>query len=96
MARKSRKNYRRPKMTVPITLAAPLIMPVMDTVTNVMQKDYANAVQTWTGIDRTGKVNVASLGKTYMPIVAGVLIHKYAGPMVNRKLAQAKVPIIRL
>lgn len=98
MAKKKRSNGRRK-----ITLAVPIVLPIAfvgyNIVSNFLKtKDYNRATEQVTGYNMAnGSFTAGQLAKTYWPIAAGVGIHyaaKYMG--VNRTLAQAKVPLIRM
>jgi len=57
--------------------------------------DYLQAG--WTGISPNGGFNVANLRVGLIPVLAGFVVHKLAGMIgVNRALAQARVPLVRV
>jgi len=102
MARRKRKG-RRGGITLPLAAVAGFMPLVGNTVTNVQAmgageglKASAKYVVPWDA--STGRFTTSSLGGGLFPIIAGFLVHKVVGSMlgVNRALARARVPFVRL
>jgi len=108
---KRKRRYSR-SFGIPLApiagLAAGLVTPPKpgrdSVITNIMQGDWQNTfnalAMVYTGVDpATGKFDFASLKRGLVPLVAGLLIHKFIGgsPLnLNRMLARYKVPLIRI
>jgi len=111
MARKRLRRYyprfrrfrRRPSMTIPIAPVAGLLAGLTEPAKRAMYGDFDGAVdelchaylgysyrsKTWVGID--------SMKRGLLPLVIGFAVHWVAGRLgVNRLLARAKVPLIRI
>ena len=91
-------------MTIPIApiagLAAGLAEPARYLMTGDFDRAFAKLSKNYTGVDpRTGRFNFMDLSHGLLPLVGGMLVHKFVGgpPLnVNRMLAAAKVPFIRI
>jgi hypothetical protein len=79
MARfKRKRGGSRKAKSIPIAIALPVAAPAIQTGKYIMNGDMPNAMYIWTGIDSQGKLQGKQLAKTYVPIAAGVVIHKVA------------------
>jgi hypothetical protein len=102
MARRHKKSRRGSKTTLPISIVLPMIAPVAFSAGIAMgDEPMATKVDrltyVWTGYSGARqKFEVGPLVSTYGPMLVGGLVHKYIGPSVNRTLAKAKVPLIRI
>lgn len=99
--RKIRRRYG--KMTIPLAPIMGLLPAFRNVPEDLMSGDYSKALQdlktNFTGIGYDGKFDAGIFGQTYIPIVAGLLVHKFVGgkPLnFNATLAKAKVPYIRI
>jgi hypothetical protein len=97
-----RARARASKMTVPVAvlggiIGAPSVRLMADSI-KAGQWNYALIhAGGFAGIDETGKFNFAKLQANYMPILAGVLVHKLAGRLgINAMLGKAKIPLLRV
>lgn len=106
---RARRYYARVKrhaksMTVPIApiagiLAAPSVQAA---IAEVMVGNIPNAINNLGGIagfkPSTHAFDVNYLKNNAIPMIAGVLVHKYIGGSlgVNRALGSAKVPLLRV
>lgn len=99
--RPRRKIRRRAKTTIPVLLAAPVAIPLVRTATQFIGNPTMavnNMVADFTGYNQyQGNFDPKRLRKTYTPIIIGYIAHKAANIMgINRLLARAKIPYIRL
>jgi len=84
-------------MTVPIAIVLPAAAVGYNAYKYLRAGDTRQPVKMFTGYDMaTGDFDPGALMTGVGPIVVGALVHKFAGPMVNKGLARAKVPYIRL
>ena len=102
MARKKRRRGSR-KFTLPIApiagLAAGLAHPVERLINGDIQGSMEVLKWNYLGLGGDNRFNVAGLMQGTMPLVLGLLIHKFIGgaPLnANRMLASAGVPILRI
>lgn len=103
MARKKNKRRRKNSFTIPL---APVIgtMPLfVNAIPPLVTGDVSTAIRqlAWDTLGynlTTNKFDIMKLGTNMLPVIAGALIHKYVGGKlgVNRTLAQAGVPVIRI
>lgn len=100
---KKKGHHHNPKMTLPISVLAGFAVPVVRIVDTGMQSGMRAATDlasmAFTGYDpSTGKFNWAMLKWGTGPVIAGILVHKFIGGTlgVNRALARAGVPVLRL
>ena len=92
-----KKSHRSSKMTVPVAIMLPVAAVGYQAYKSMRAGDTRAPVRMFTGYDMaTGDFNPSALIAGIGPIVLGGLVHKFAGPMVNKQLARAKVPYIRL
>lgn len=105
MARKIKKRYSKPGMTIPLAVVAgfaPLAMGELGAVKRALAGDTAGAAQQAviyaTGYNTdTKSFHWPTFMGSYGPILAGMVLHKLAGRMgVNRALGKAGVPFIRI
>ncbi len=103
MAKKKEAKRKAPQMTLPIAFIggfAPLVMHIKSRVQggDGWVGGIAKGVQTGMGYNPDTKqwgIGNAKLG--ILPIMLGFGVHKLAGMLgVNRALAQAKIPLIRI
>lgn len=97
------KIRRRSKTTIPLLLAAPVAMPMVDWAKQAMGSEGPamatnNLVASFTGYNNYQKnFDSSRIRKTYTPILIGWLGHKLANAIgINRLLGRAKIPYIRL
>jgi len=90
-------------MTIPLAPIAGMIPMVSGAATAAMQGDWEMALKhlQWKtiGIDSQGKFHADQMVQNMIPLVAGLLVHKFVGgpPLnLNRMLARARVPFIRI
>jgi len=98
MAKYRRKKSRRShKMTVPMAVAAPVALLAFDVGKDIMSGATNVARAKLTGVTDSGNFNVGLLMRSYGPVLGGVVVHKLAGMAgVNRLIANAKIPLIRV
>ena len=99
------KKKRGPrKFTLPMAPILGLLAGSKDAIQMVVDGDYdgavTNLIGNYTGYDtRTKKWWAPNMAKGLLPLIIGILVHKYVGgtPLnVNRMLASANVPIVRI
>lgn len=97
-----RKSYRR-QMTLPVATLAGLGIGIAPSIASLMAGDYVGAFDglawRYAGYNNsTKKFDVNGLMQGLLPLVGGALVSKFIGGTlgVNRKLASAGVPILRL
>jgi len=97
MAKRSKKGRRAKKMTIPLSVAAPLGLAAFWTFQNLSRGDYTQVRQDFTGVGADNKFAVQNLMPMYAPLAAGIVVHKIAGKVgVNKVIAQAGIPFIRV
>jgi len=63
----------------------------------LMESDTAGAVWRLTGVKRSGEFSTADFLANWGPTLAGALVHIGANKLgINRMLANAKIPLIRI
>lgn len=92
---KKHKGARR-KMTLPVAVLAPIGANAYHSAKHIQAGEYHDAAMVWTGMDKNGNIVWGRLMQTYLPIAAGIVIHKFLGPSINKQLAAAKVPYLRV
>ena len=96
---RSFRTRSKPKMTIPLAVVAGFV-PTVVGVWN--RRSSGNAISAYlqssfTGIGADGQFQFANLKAGLMPIVAGFAVHKIAGMLgVNRAIARARIPLIRI
>jgi len=94
---KHKKGRRSKKMTVPLAVVAPIAFTALAFGQAAARGDMVTVKQGLTGMGADGKFHFEYVYPNYLPILAGVLIHKGANMAgINRTLAAAKVPFIRI
>ena len=100
--RKGRRRGSR-KFTIPIApivgLAAGLAGPIKDLMDGEVEFAVNKLKYSYLGLDETNKFKPDALMSGLVPLIVGGLVHKFVGgsPLnLNRMLAQANVPIIRI
>jgi len=82
-----KKHYRKRAGKLPLAIAAPVAIAGIDIGKMAMDKNYGGAVAKLTGYDPTnGRFDIGNMTGTYVPIVVGVVVHKFVGRYVNRSL----------
>ena len=97
----AKSNHRKPSFTLPLAVVAGFAIPVSHAVT--AQHSWDSRIKQFT-MDMTGynawagKWSIANMKAGMLPVVLGFLVHKFVGGSlgINRMLAQARVPFIRL
>jgi len=98
----ARARARASKMTIPIApLAGIIATPAITEAIPLFQAgNFSGGVKVLgyiTGVDAAGKWSWSLMTKNLTPMVAGVVVHKIAGMAgINRALAKAKVPLLRV
>jgi len=83
--RKGKKGRRGGSKKMPLAIIAPMAFTGYEVGKYVMAGDMANAKYMVTGIDSAGKFKGGRVVETYLPIAAGVIVHKGAAALgVNR------------
>jgi len=101
MARKKNRRFGR-KFTLPVSIVAPILAAGMESASVLMDgSDFKHKAEylTWqyTGYSGANKsINWGRLLQTYAPMAVGIGVHKFIGPAINRRLASAKIPVIRV
>lgn len=102
MARRRRRRSK--KFTIPLAPIAGLASGLAEPIGHIMQGQVPEAmndlVRNYTGIEpATGKFHMSYIQKGLVPLIAGLMIHKFVGgpPLnANKVLASANVPFIRI
>lgn len=95
MAKKKHSGSR--KMTLPIAALAPVAMAGVASGKALIEGDTWMSQYIFTGIDRNGHFYWPRVAQTYAPMVAGLVAHKVANRFgLNRALANAKIPMLRI
>lgn len=92
------------KLNIPIAIIGGLAAGLADPVGRILDGNLSGAMKLvsmrYTGFNpEDGKFYIEALKKGVVPLIAGILIHKFVGgaPLnVNKALANAGVPIIRI
>lgn len=105
----AKKNKRRNnQMTIPLAIVVPLAAGIGPSVAAIMRDQSPENVagtlnhltMIYTGYNAmAGNFEMGALAKGLLPLIAGGLVHKFVGgaPLnINRILAAAKVPFIRI
>lgn len=95
---------RRNSFTIPLGpvlgLAAGMAGPIKKLIDGEVEAAMEIAVENYTGFNiPQQKWNPTSLGRGLIPLVLGLVVHKFVGgaPLnLNRTLARANVPLIRI
>lgn len=102
MSKKKNKKSGK-KKTLPLAVIAPMLAQGIYIGNEMMAPDVSMAEKTsrvkyiLTGVDASGNFHYEQVAGLYGSIVAGILIHKGANMLgINRALANAKVPLIRV
>lgn len=102
LARRKRRRGRR-KFTIPIApivgLAAGMAEPIDAAINGDIQGAINGLKWNYLGIGHDGRFEPAAMTKGLLPLVLGLLVHKFVGgaPLnLNRTLANAGVPFIRI
>lgn len=106
-----KKKRRRYSMTIPLApmiglvagIAGPPIGYSVGAIDYLVKGDVSHAIGCWKlnflGLDDAGNFRFDALSRGLLPLVAGLLVHKFVGgpPLnLNRILGRAKVPFIRI
>jgi len=102
ITKSSVKRMGKRKFTLPMAVIAPIAWKIQWSIRKLMSGDFEGATKDalwhFAAIDSQGKFNPEAL-KTWIPVIAGLLIHKFVGgaPLnLNRHLANAGLPLIRI
>lgn len=82
--RRSKKSRGGRSKKMPLAIVVPMAIPVVEAGKALMAGQYDSARYIMTGVDGMGRFNVGRMVETYAPVVAGVVVHKFAGRFVNR------------
>lgn len=97
-----RAKHRASKFTLPLALTFGIVgMPaISNAAISLSQGNIPQAIdwlKSMVGITPTGTFDQTRLMANVTPLAAGLIVHKAAGYLgVNRALAKAKIPIIRI
>ena|SRR4030043_1190895 len=100
--RNIKRRVRSTQFTIPVAALGGLIAcePVQSSINAALSGNYATIpkyLSHFAGTDSLGRFDFNILKDTYVPIFLGFGIHKAASMLgVNRMLAQAKIPILRI
>lgn len=90
-------------MTIPLAPIVGLLAGMKTAIPPLMAGDLDKAIgevtYSYVGIDGAGRFSWAGLQRGLVPLIIGLLVHKFVGgpPLnLNRVLARAKVPFIRI
>lgn len=79
MARfKRKRGGSRKAKSIPIAIAVPLAVSAVDTFKYAQGGNWKSAAYVWTGVNENGGFDSSRIVKTYMPLAAGVVVHKIA------------------
>jgi len=79
MARfKRKRGGSRKAKSIPIAVAAPLVMVGAEAAKFGMSGDWKNVGYIFTGVDASGNFQGSRVVRTYLPIGAGIVVHKVA------------------
>lgn len=99
---KKKKGGKR-KFTIPIAPIIGLMVGIAPAIKDVVDGEYEMAVNklkySYLGLDLDNKFKPEALLNGLFPLIMGGLVHKFVGgaPIhMNRMLAQANVPVIRI
>ena len=102
MARNKEKSHGKRPFTLPIAVVAGFAVPATKTLT-VFNNGGAARAATWLTYAMTGydmdaqKWRLQNMAGGMLPVLIGMAAHKVASPLgVNRALAQAGIPLIRI
>ena len=97
MARRrySKKRGGSRSKKIPMAVMVPMAIPAIRSVGVLMGGGSTEAMgqglaQIWAGIGTDGKLHADALALTYVPVLAGVIVHKAAGKLgVNRYIPKS-------
>jgi hypothetical protein len=102
MARRKKRTTRR-SFKLPIAAVGGFIPLVAGTVGNMQSMGAVEGLKSSTSLimpydASTGRFTMSGLGRGLLPIMLGFVVHKLIGGSlgVNKMLAAARVPVIRL
>ena len=97
-----KRGRRRNSMTIPLAPIIGLAAGMADPIQAAMAGNFDTAIEhlkyRYLGITPGGQFNAAALSEGLLPLVIGLLVHKFVGgpPLnFNAMLVRAKVPFIR-
>lgn len=103
MMGKKKRRRRSTAMTVPIAVIPGVVRMVYRPIQALLAGDLGEAQRSFMwdtiGVDETGRFDAMQFAGNMTPLVIGLLVHKFVGgaPLnLNRMLARAKVPFIRI
>ena len=101
MAKKKRRVKR--SLTIPLAPVAGLAYALGEPVRLALNGEWDNCFRAlrwrFTGIGDDGKFHIEGIKDGLLPVIAGLLVHKFVGgsPLnLNRMLARNKIPLIRI
>lgn len=99
MVKMARRRYGKRRGSrskkIPMAVTVPMAIPMIRSVGVLMSGGSTenmgqSLAQIWAGIGTDGKVHGDALAMTYVPILAGVIVHKAAGRLgVNRYIPKS-------
>jgi hypothetical protein len=85
------------KLTLPMAILAPVGAQAVRSGKMLMAGDTAGLVWDYAGYGKDGKFYPSAVLRTYGPIAVGFAVHWMASKLgVNRAIAKAGVPIVRI
>jgi len=99
--KRGKKHSSKRKMTVPLALAAPIALIGANAYQQYTSGGFASVkkytLMAMAGKDGNDQLNMGTAVNFYLPILAGAAIHIGASKLgVNRMIANARVPFIRI
>jgi len=91
-----RKKGRHGKKKIPLAIVVPALYPVIPAVKSAMAGNFARAGLDlrwdYLGVNDQGQFSPTKLVQNMTPIVVGILVHKYVGPYINKRLPKS-IPV---
>jgi hypothetical protein len=76
--RKKKRGSSRKAKAIPVAVALPLAVAAVDTFKYAQGGNWSSAAYVWTGVNKNGGFDSSRVMQTYVPIAAGVVVHKVA------------------
>lgn len=87
---KKKKSYSRKAKSIPVAVAAPMIMVGAEAAKYAMAGQWSNVGYIFTGVDANGGFQGSRILRTYGPMGAGIVVHKVANKVgVNNIVRRA-------
>ena len=97
MARKSKRRGGRRAKSIPVAVVAPLVMVGAEAAKFGMAGDWKNVGYIFTGVDATGNFQGSRVVRTYLPMAAGIVVHKVANKVgVNNIVRRATMGFLSI